>query len=150
MTLPYRDVAYWDSTSSTWMVENGSVQILVGGSSADADLKLTKTITTCSGTAGTTQAKSIKFPGEAIASVTCPMVIVRHGTSMGIAVSLESSADYDISVFDLRGFRAGRVTGKLTSGNNYLPLGKTPLRAGLYMVSGRINGNEYSKMCMVK
>ena len=31
MTLPYRDVAYWDSTSSTWMVENGSVQILVGG-----------------------------------------------------------------------------------------------------------------------
>jgi beta-glucosidase len=150
MTLPYRDIAYWDSTSSSWMVENGSVQLLVGGSSADADLKLTKTVTTCSGKAGYTEAKPINFSGEAVSLMTCPMAIVRHGTSMGIAVSLESSAQYDISVFDLRGVRAGRVTGKLTSGSNFLPLGKTPLHAGLYMVSGRINGNEYSKMCMVK
>jgi hypothetical protein len=150
MSLPYKDVAYWDSTSSSWMVENGSVQILVGGSSADADLKLTKTITTCSGKAGSTQAKSIKFPDEAVSLMTCPMAVVRHGTSMGIAISLESRADYDISVFDLKGVRAGRVTGTLTSGNNFLPLGKTLLHAGLYMISGRINGNDYSKMCMVK
>jgi hypothetical protein len=151
MTLPYKDVAYWDSTSSSWMVENGSVQILVGGSSADADLKLNKTITTCSGKAGNTEVKSIKFPGEAVSLLSCPMAIVRHGASVGIALSLESSAQYDISVFDLRGFRAGRVTGKSASGGfNFLPLGRTQLRAGLYMVSGRINGNEYSKMCMVK
>jgi beta-glucosidase len=150
MTLPYRDVAYWDSTSSTWMVENGSVQILVGGSSADADLKLTKTITTCSGNAGTTQAKSVKFPDEAVSSLTCPMAIARHGSSIGITLSFESSAQYDINVFDLKGARVGHVAGKLTSGSNFLPLGKTPLHPGLYMVSGRINGNEYSKMCMVK
>jgi beta-glucosidase len=151
MPLPYRDVAYWDSTSSSWMVENGSVQILVGGSSADADLKLSKTITTCSGKAGNTEVKSIKFPGGAVSLLNCPMAIVRHGASMGIALSLESIVDCDISVFDLRGFRAGRVTGASTSGGyNFLPLGRTQLRAGLYMVSGRINGNEYSKMCMVK
>jgi beta-glucosidase len=150
MTLPYRDVAYWDSTSSSWMVENGSVQILVGGSSADADLKLTKTITTCSGNAGTTQAKSVKFPDEAVFSLTCPMAIARHGSSMGITLSFESSADYDINVFDLKGARVGHVAGRLTSGSDFLPLGKTPLHPGLYMVSGRINGNEYSKMCMVK
>jgi len=53
-----------------------------------------------------------------------PDALVRHGTSMGIALSFESSAQYDISVFDLRGVRAGRVTGKLTSGSNFLPLGK--------------------------
>ena len=150
MTLPYRDVAYWDSTSSSWMVENGSVQILVGGSSADADLKLTKTITTCSGNAGTTQAKSVKFPDEAVFSLTCPMAIARHGSSMGITLSFESSAQYDINVFDLKGARVGHVAGRLTSGSDFLPLGKTPLHPGLYMVSGRINGNEYSKMCMVK
>ena len=131
MTLPYRDVAYWDSTQASWMVENGSVQILVGGSSADADLKINKTITTCSGNAGTTQVKSVKFPGEATSLMTCPMAIVRHGASMGIAVSLASGGDYDINVFDLKGFRAGRITGKLTSGNKFPSFGQdaAPCRA---------------------
>jgi hypothetical protein len=78
------------------------------------------------------------------------MAIARHGSSIGITLSFESSAQYDINVFDLKGARVGHVAGKLTSGSNFLPLGKTPLHPGLYMVSGRINGNEYSKMCMVK
>jgi hypothetical protein len=151
MTLPWQEIAYWDSTQASWVVEGGSIQILVGGSSADADLKLSKTISVCSGKIGNTQAKSIKFPGEAVSLMTCPMAILRHGASMGIAVSLESSAQYDISVFDLRGIRAGRVTGKLTTGGlNYLPLGRSSLGEGLYVVSGRINGQAYSKMCIVK
>jgi hypothetical protein len=151
MTLPYKDVAYWDSTQASWVVEGGSIQILVGGSSADADLKSSRTVSVCSGKIGATQAKSIKFPGEAVSLTTCPMAIVRHGTSMGIAVSLESSAQYDISVFDLRGIRAGRVTGKSASGGlDFLPLGRSSLCEGLYVISGRVNGQKYSKMCMVK
>ena len=149
MTLPYQDVAYWDSTSSSWMVENGSVQVLVGGSSADADLNLNKTITTCSGKVDVYQDKPINGRRAAF-PMNNPMAIVRHGASVGLAVTIGTTADYDLSVFDLRGFRVGRVTGKgASAGRQFLPFGRS-LAAGLYMVSGKISGIQYANVCMVK
>ena len=150
MTLPYQDVAYWDSTSSSWVAENGSVQILVGGSSADADLKLSKTITTCSGKVEVYRDNPVN--DHRVASWTMnPIIVARHGASIGLALTLGAQAEYDLSLFDLRGFRVGRVTGKTESdGRHFLALGTTRLAAGLYMVSGRISGKEYSNVSMVK
>ena len=153
VTIPllWQDVAYWDSTQSSWMVENGNIQILIGGSSADSDLTLSKTVSTCSGRVGVYQDKPFNSSDRAASSMTNPMTIVRHGASVGLAVALRSGADFDISVYDLRGFRVGRVIGKGSSdGRQVLPLGRTQLGAGLYMVSGRISGKEYSNVCMVK
>ena len=151
MTLPYQDVAYWDSTQASWVAENGSVQILVGGSSADTDLKVSKTISTCSGKVDVYQDKPANSLGRAAFPMNNPMTIVRHGTSIGLSVTLGTAADYDISVFDLRGFRVGRVMGKGTvAGRQFLPLGRSRLAAGLYMVSGRISGKEFSNLSMVR
>ena len=38
------DLAYWDVAAHAWVVEPGPVELLVGNSSRDADLKLSKTI----------------------------------------------------------------------------------------------------------
>ncbi|MGB7567029.1 MAG: glycoside hydrolase family 3 C-terminal domain-containing protein, partial [Chitinivibrionales bacterium] len=151
VTIPllYKDIAYWDSTQSNWVGENGSIQILVGGSSDSSALTLSKTVSVCSGIVGVIQARSTNGSSGAVFSMTCPMTIERQGASMGIAVTFKSAASCDLSVFDLRGVRVGHASGKLTSGNGYLSLGRT-LHAGLYVVSGRINGDEYSKICLVK
>ena len=52
MPLSFKDIAYWDSTQSKWIVESGTVEILVGGSSADANLSLSRNIIVCEGTVG--------------------------------------------------------------------------------------------------
>lgn len=44
LALAGSDLAYWDSTKQAWAVEKGRVRVMVGGSSADEDLKLSKTI----------------------------------------------------------------------------------------------------------
>jgi hypothetical protein len=38
------DLAYWDVGRRAWVVEDGRVELMVGPSSADADLKLRRTI----------------------------------------------------------------------------------------------------------
>ena len=152
VTIPLRwnDLAYWDSTKSSWAVENGNIQILAGGSSSDASLTLNKTVSVCAGTVGVYRDKPVTT-GRAVSSVPYPLAIVRRGASMGIAVSFGSGADYDLSVFDLKGFRVGHVTGKSASdGYQFLSLGRTHLGAELYMVSGRIRGKEFSKYSLVK
>lgn len=45
MKLPASELAYWDAGRHAWVVEPGKVELMVGSSSADADLKLRKTIT---------------------------------------------------------------------------------------------------------
>jgi sialate O-acetylesterase len=46
--LPARQLAYWDSTSQKWAVENDRVHVMLGASSAD--IRLSDTITVMSGT----------------------------------------------------------------------------------------------------
>lgn len=38
--LAAQDLAYWDASRDTWVVERGAVELLAGRSSADADLGL--------------------------------------------------------------------------------------------------------------
>jgi len=45
LPLSSRDLAYWDTDKQSWIVEEGRVQLLVGGSSDDQALTLRKTIT---------------------------------------------------------------------------------------------------------
>ena len=47
VTLPLAaaDLSYWDTAQKAWIVEPGPVELLVGRSSADADLTLRQTIT---------------------------------------------------------------------------------------------------------
>jgi beta-glucosidase len=45
LRLPDSDLSYWDPGKKTWVVEPGPVELLVGRSSADADLSLRKTLT---------------------------------------------------------------------------------------------------------
>jgi beta-glucosidase len=44
LPLPGKDLAYWSVEKHAWEVESGPVELLVGTSSADADLKLRQTI----------------------------------------------------------------------------------------------------------
>jgi beta-glucosidase len=46
-TIPLRasDLAYWDVATHAWVVEPGPVELLVGTSSRDEDLKLRRTVT---------------------------------------------------------------------------------------------------------
>jgi beta-glucosidase len=45
LRLPAADLAYWDAARHAWTVEPGKVELMVGPSSADGDLKLRRTIT---------------------------------------------------------------------------------------------------------
>jgi beta-glucosidase len=45
LRLAAADLAYWDPSQHTWVVEPGPVELLVGRSSADADLTLRQTVT---------------------------------------------------------------------------------------------------------
>jgi beta-glucosidase len=45
LRLPASDLSYWDGEQKGWVVEPGPVELLVGRSSADADLTLRKTVT---------------------------------------------------------------------------------------------------------
>jgi beta-glucosidase len=44
LRLPAADLAYWDVGRRGWTVEPGPVEVMVGPSSADADLKLRRTV----------------------------------------------------------------------------------------------------------
>jgi beta-glucosidase len=44
LRLPASDLAYWDVARHAWTVEAGPVEVMVGPSSADADLKLRRTL----------------------------------------------------------------------------------------------------------
>jgi beta-glucosidase len=44
LRLAAADLAYWNPAKHTWIVEPGRVEVMVGRSSADADLKLRRTI----------------------------------------------------------------------------------------------------------
>jgi beta-glucosidase len=44
LRLPASDLAYWDVARHAWIVEPGRVELMVGSSSADADLKQRRTI----------------------------------------------------------------------------------------------------------
>jgi beta-glucosidase len=43
--LPAADLAYWNVARHAWVVEPGKVEVMVGSSSADSDLRLRKTVT---------------------------------------------------------------------------------------------------------
>lgn len=45
LPLAASDLSYWDAGRSAWTVEAGRVEVMVGSSSADADLKLRKVVT---------------------------------------------------------------------------------------------------------
>ncbi|UCG89368.1 MAG: glycoside hydrolase family 3 C-terminal domain-containing protein [Gemmatimonadota bacterium] len=45
LPLAAADLSYWEPAQQTWVVESGPVELLVGRSSADADLTLRQTIT---------------------------------------------------------------------------------------------------------
>lgn len=151
MPLSYRDIAYWDSTQSKWAVEAGTVQILVGGSSADSDLKVSKEITACSGRVERIGEKPSTSPGGVTAEVLRFPAIVRRGPAFGISLSLKSKAAYDLGVFDLFGSRISHVKGpSVSEGHQFLSLGRTSLGPGPYMIYGRIGGKKISRVCMVR
>ena len=45
LRLAAADLAYWEAKRHAWVVEAGRVELLVGPSSADADLRLRQTVT---------------------------------------------------------------------------------------------------------
>jgi beta-glucosidase len=45
LSLAATDLAHWDPARDTWVVEPGRVELMVGPSSADADLRLRRTLT---------------------------------------------------------------------------------------------------------
>jgi beta-glucosidase len=45
LTLPASRIAYWNTTSKSWVVENDKIQLMVGPSSADTKLDRTIDVT---------------------------------------------------------------------------------------------------------
>ena len=44
LTLPVSRLAYWNSTSKSWVVENDKIQLMIGASSADTKLDRTNDV----------------------------------------------------------------------------------------------------------
>ena len=145
--LSFKDLAYWDSTQSKWTVESGTVQIFVGGSSADSALKITKDITVCGGVVDV--ANDNKNKGSLFAQEKRNRFFAI--TNKGISFYSKAHESYEINVYNLKGNRIWHLKGTAnTAGIKNLQLTNTSrIGASLYLVSGKIGGQEFSEKFVV-
>jgi beta-glucosidase len=149
--LSFRDIAFWDSTQTKWVVESGTIQILAGGSSADSALKVSKNVTVCGGAVVSTNDKKSIPPGFATIKSTDKFSIVTKGGVSGISLALKQNDSYDLCVFDLKGVRISHLEGIAKSDETHrVPFSSKIAGSGLYLISGRVSGTEISRTCIFK
>ncbi|MBN1757502.1 MAG: glycoside hydrolase family 3 C-terminal domain-containing protein, partial [Chitinispirillaceae bacterium] len=147
--LDLKDIAYWDSTQARWVVEAGSIQILMGGSSADDALKVSKEISVCGGSVEVNRenqgaSNQSTSPGHVLALP----IVSRHAS--GISLKLKLNDTYDIAVYNLKGMRIHQQSGIAKSKENKLmTINSHMYGMGIYVVTGRVNGRQFTgRICL--
>ena len=148
ITLRGRDLAYWDSTKTSWVVESNQVKLLIGASSAD--IKLNKTISVNGGVSAIGE----NSQNGKIAWSTSPrfgQVALRTlGASMGIRLTLNAPADVDLGVYGLNGGLIGHLQkNNVSKGEHYFDLGAR-VAPGLYLIYGSVGQTRCVWRGMVK
>ena len=149
MTLKGRNLAYWDSTKTSFVVESNQVKLMIGASSAD--IRLNKTITVNGGNVtdiiGNPKNDNIVWSAS---PRTVQATLRNHGASIGISMTLTAQADVDVGVYNLSGSLIGRLKkNNVAKGDHDFDLG---MRAapGLYMIYGTVGQTRCASRSMVK
>ena len=148
MTLPGRNIAYFDSTKTSFVVESDQIKLLVGASSAD--IRLNKTISVNGGVS----AIGDNSQNGKMAWNTSPrfgQVALRTlGASIGIRMTLNIPADVDLGVYGLNGGIIGHLQkNNVSKGEHYFDLG-TRVAPGLYLIYGSVGQTRCVWRGMVK
>jgi hypothetical protein len=156
MALRGKDIAYWDSTNTTWTVENDNVQLQIGASSAD--IRLNATLGVVNG--GPINIVDIMKPRDegsdnpfpdAKTMIASSAKLVKRGSLIGVQIQMNATADADLRVFDLRGVCIGQVVrNKLSAGTHFLELRKADMGPGLYLIRGKVGGMVFKSKCFMK
>jgi beta-glucosidase len=149
MNLNARDIAYWDSTKSTFYVETDQIMLKVGASSAD--IRLNKTISVTGGVPTAIDKNAPDAPIVWNASAHIGYAALRNqGASIGLGLSLSTAANVDLGVYSMSGRLIGRVKrANVPEGEHFFNLGTRP-GPGIYLISGNIGAMRYSARGMVK
>ncbi|MGB7569784.1 MAG: glycoside hydrolase family 3 C-terminal domain-containing protein [Chitinivibrionales bacterium] len=149
LTLQGRNLAYFDSTKTSFVVESNQVKLMVGASSAD--IRLNKTITVNGGTVtdivGSPKNDNIVWS----ASPRLIQAALRnHGASFGISMTLNAQADVDVGVYNLSGSLIGRLKkNNVSQGEHDFDLG-TKAAPGLYLIYGTIGQARCASRSIIK
>jgi beta-glucosidase len=149
MILRGKDLAYWDSTKTSFVVESNQVKLLIGASSAD--IKVNKTITVNGGNVTDIIGNQ---KNENIAWSTAPRIVQaslrNHGASTEISMTLAAQANVDVGVYSLSGSLVGRVKkNNVAQGDHDFDLG-TRAAPGLYMIYGTVGQARCASRSMIK
>jgi beta-glucosidase len=145
MALPGKSLAYWDSTRACWVVENDNIQIQAGASSAD--IRLTANLQVTNGGCIDITAINENFPGSTTrrALTGAPFAIQalrRHGPAVELLIRLNTAADIDLRLYDLKGSLVGHVSRKsLGEGTHLIAIPAPQFAAGVYCIRGTIGEN---------
>jgi hypothetical protein len=149
MVLKGRNLAYWDSTKTSFVVESNQVKLMIGASSAD--IRLNKTITVNGGNITDIVGNPQK---DNIAWSTAPRIVQaalrNHGASTEISMTLAAQASVDVGVYSLNGSLVGRVKkNNVAQGDHDFDLG-TRAAPGLYMIYGTVGQARCASRSMIK
>jgi beta-glucosidase len=145
LALPAKSLAYWDSTKTSWVVENDNIQIQVGSSSAD--IKQTATLPVVNGGPIDITAAIETVPGMAVATrpYATPFAVQMlygRGHSVQVLVRLGATADIDLRLHDLKGDLLCRISRKaLSEGAHLLEIAAPRYASGIYLIRGTIGDN---------
>jgi hypothetical protein len=145
MALPGRNLAYWDSTKATWVVENDSIQIQVGASSAD--IKLSATLPVINGGPIDMSAVGDNAPGAItyvnICAAPYDLKVLRRGSTLGLVIHMRTAEKIDLRLFDLKGGLLGRVSKQeISEGTHFIAFpDMRKARSGIYLIRGSIGRN---------
>jgi beta-glucosidase len=149
MNLKARDIAYWDSTKSSFYVEAEQIKLMVGASSAD--IRLNKTISVSGGvpTAVDKNAPDAPLVWNAAAHIGSA-ALRSQGASIGLGLTLSALANVDLGVYSMSGRLIGRVKRvNVPQGEHYFDVGLKP-GPGIYLISGNIGAMRFIARGMVK
>ncbi|MBN1306362.1 MAG: fibronectin type III-like domain-contianing protein, partial [Chitinispirillaceae bacterium] len=153
LTLPGRNLAYWDSTAATWVIENDRVELQVGASSADIRFKDTLVVT--NGGPIDLSSAAAKPPSSCTGGSKAPAALagvrlMRKGGSAVLLVRMSGSAVIDLCVYSLAGKVVYRVKRRiLPAGKHIINLCGADPAAGVYLVAGQADNTAFSvKRCL--
>jgi hypothetical protein len=151
MVLKGRNLAYWDSTKTSFVVESNQVKLMVGASSAD--IRLNKTISVNGGNVtdivGGSNPKNANIVWSASPRIV-QAALRNHGASIGISMTLSAQADVDVGVYSLSGSLIGRLKkNNVSQGEHDFDLG-TKAAPGLYLIYGTVGQTRCASRSMIK
>jgi beta-glucosidase len=141
MKLQGKNLAYYDSTKKSFVVESNQVKLMVGASSAD--IRLNKTITVTGANVGINgeNSENQSFHRSATPKLS-RVALMNQGASIGVKLILNAPADVDLSVYGLNGCLLGHLQkNNVPKGEHYFGMGTRPA-PGLYLLYGSVDKNR--------